>query len=528
MEKEDKTNNNNNNNNSIPSTNPQNNIKEKIEQGNIFNDEISLLENLWNKLYVTNNFRYHFINNTMNLTVKEREPIFENEKVNLEKLAESLNNLKEEITSRKNKIKSLKNYIINIEKYISEKNAINKDSRIFEEICNTITELISNRIKIINLIIYINKVILSNKEKWNLNEIKKKYLYDPNYLDKIKEDMSFLKNSILNKFIDINDSIYVPFFNTSTVVSKDNNNNNKIKIKINDELKKEINDLRYLLAKESINSNINKNNNITNNTYNSNNTNIIISKRNIKKNNLTEIELNTQNNFNKNKITFNRFSHNDFQIYRKSNKKLRKNILSGNLNIKISQEIYNQKKGKIYSEIFKTNSQFFSKEKIKLPNIYQTKYDDLKKLLLNEKNKNKELNDEIIELKKLNLEFRKQNLELKNSNEQTLNKLHEKEKAINEKEIDINIIQNELREQKTKNNELLEENNKIVRNYRNNNEISDLKNKVKELEQKLNEKEEENQKCKEEVKKYLEMIENKDKEILNLKNEINELKLKQE
>ena len=248
---------------------------------------------------------------------------------------------------------------------------------------------------------------------------------------------------------------------------------------------------------------------------------------------MTEIELNARSNYNNNKIIFNRFSHNDFLIYKSKNKKKRNNTLS-NLNLKVSQEIFNQKKGKNYNEIFKTNSPLFSsighskKRHFELPIVAQTKYDEIKKLLLNEQDKNKELNDEIISLKKLNLEFRKKNLELINSNEEAMNRLIEQEKISYEKDNDINIVQRELREEKIKNKELLEQNNKIINNYKNNSEILELKDKIKELEKIIYEKEEENKKCKEELKKYFDFIDNKDKEIINLKNQINELKIKEE
>ena len=503
------------NKNSIQSINQQ-------ENSNILNDEISLLENLWNKADVTKNFRSHFIKNITNLNFKERDLIIENEKLNIEKIAHSLNELKNEIFSREKKLKCLKDYNNRIEKYIDEGNIINKNSNVFKEVCNNITELISNRIKIINLIIFINKVILSNKEKWDLNEIKKKYLYEPNYLDKIKEDMVFLNNSILSKFIDINDSIFVPFLNSSTIYSKDGNNN-KIKLIIDGNLQTEINNLRYLLSKESINNN---------SSINTSTNNMKIKKK-IKKNNLTEIELNAQSNYNNNKIIFNRFSHNDFQIYKIKNKKIRKNTLS-NINLKISQEIFNQKKGKNYNEIFKTNSPLFSsighskERKFELSNVTQTKYDEIKKLLLNEQNKNNELNDEIISLKKLNLELRKKNLDLIILNEEAMNRLKEQEKVSYEKDNDINIVQIELREEKIKNKELLEQNNKIINNYKNNSEILELKDKIKELEKILYEKKEENKKYKEELKKYFDIIDNKNKEIINLKNEVNELKIKEE
>ena len=78
------------------------------ENNNIFDEEISLLENLWNKANVTKNFCSVFINNVNNLNIKERDLCIENEKLNIEKITHSLNELKNELLSREKKLKKEK------------------------------------------------------------------------------------------------------------------------------------------------------------------------------------------------------------------------------------------------------------------------------------------------------------------------------------------------------------------------------------------------------------------------------------
>ena len=493
------------------------NIKKKDKIGEIFNDELNLLQNLWDKLEVNNEYRTYFINNIKTKNDSDKKEIFKNEKKNLEKLTDLLIKLKDEKISRDKNKKSLKECIINIEDYISQGNSINTSSDVFKEISKIIEQLRYNAINIVHLMSSINKIIFSNKEKWNINNLENKYSYNPNYLYKMKNDLQFLKNSILDKFIEMNKSRIDPFL-TNFIPISGNFNTNKIKIPISEDLKKEINKSKYILTKETIYSN---NNIIINNK-----------KFRIKRNNINKIHINTisdfKNNKNINNNDKNDYTNNNYFITEKNKnklKQLRKKNLSCNINYNVSGEIYNNKKD---NEIFKINSPLYSSfsntEKLmKMADISQSKYIETKNILLNEKEKNNNLNNEIIELKKENKELKKKLVDINNLYEISLNKNDEVENNIIKKDNDINILQNKLKEINIKNEELLDVNKVIAKNIKIINELND---KIKELETKINDTENENQKSKEECNKQLDIIAKKDEEILNLKNKIKSLKPK--
>ena len=489
------------------------NIKEKDKIGELFIDELNLLQNLWDKLEVNNEFRSYFINNIKTKNDLEKKEIFKNERENLEKLSDSLIKLKKEKVSRENNIKSLKKYSINIEDYISQGYSITTSSNVFKEICIIINQLRYNAINIIHLMDFINKMILSNKEKYNIINLEMQYSYNPNYLNKMKNDLQFLKHSILNKFIEMNNSEFDPFL-TNFIPNSGQFNNNKIKIPINKDLLQAINQSKYILLKETI---CTENNSINKHHINRN----IVNKMHI--NTITDFKNHQNNNINNNFIITSK-NKNKLKLLRKKN-------LSCNINFNISREIYNHKKvfgDKFYNEIFKTNSPLYSsmgetQKLMKLADISQSKYIETKNLLSNEKEKNQNLNDEIIELKKENIELKKKLVEINNLYEISLNKNDETKKSIIIKDNDIDILQNKLKEINTRNEELLHQNKLILKK---NTIINELNDKIKELESQLNDKENENKKSKEEYNKQLEIIANKDEEILNLKNKIKSLKPK--
>ena len=339
-----------NNKNSMPKLSHQNsnyrNENDFFED--ILKEEISLLKYIWDDLGVTIKYRNEFIKNVKATNELERKDIFEEENKNLENIKELLKDLKKEIVQRENNINSLKKNSYSIENHISEGNAININSIIFQEISDIINDLRYNAITIIGLMSNINNIIFQSEQKWNLNKLKRDYLYDPNYLNKMKDDLNFLKNSILNKFIENNNSEIDPFL-TNYIPSPGVINTNKIKIPINKELLNSINKSKYLLIKETVLSN-NKEERI--------------------KNNFSDFYLNSETNFytkpyNSIKINNNRKMKISFSPkHKRSTKKLKKNGISFNNNINISREIYFNKKElgiKNYNNIFYKNSPLYQK-----------------------------------------------------------------------------------------------------------------------------------------------------------------------
>ena len=136
-------------------------------------------------------------------------------KKNLKRFGESLLKLSKEITSRENNIHSLKRYIlalINGINYLEdEENEKLKEKR--ENIIINIISLIKSiRLNSVNTVTHFLKVreivtyfILIGKIDIKL--ISKQYKYDENYLNKMINDMAFLKDyPQLSKFFDMNNS----------------------------------------------------------------------------------------------------------------------------------------------------------------------------------------------------------------------------------------------------------------------------------------------------------------------------------
>lgn len=472
-----------------------------------------LLQNIWDELGVTTEYRNTFIENILKINELEREDIIEKEKKTFIKLKEYLLNLKREIISRENNINSLKKFNKIIEDIILEGNTININSSKFQEIINNIIGLRYNAINIVNQICYINKIYFVNEKKWNLNKLKEKYFYDPDYLNKMKEDLKFLQNSVLTKFIETNNTEIDPFLTNFTDSGL---NNKKVKIPLSEEIMKAINDSRYLLLKESV---------------------FINNKKKFRKNNGSEVFSNTEYNiFNKNNNNLINSKTNHLKISISPIVKKMKSQNKSKSNINISREIHFHKKElgiKNYNELFYLNNPLYKsinikKQKIKLKENSKNKFSFLKNntnskifierdeidsnALLNtyfmeEKNKNKKLNKEIFKLQKESNEYQIKYSELKKLYDKLNNKLAEETKKREKAEKDVDILQIKLKELSNKNEELIEKLKKTQNYGDKNDNIGNNESKIKDE--------------KEEIKNQLDK---KDEEILRLKKEIENIK----
>ena len=523
--------------NSINTLNRQNINFEIRKNDNIeeeFNKEIDTLKIIWDKVGVTNKYRIHFVNQITKLSETDRQNILENEKKSLEKLKELFINLKKEIILREKNINSLKNYNNMIENFISEGNIINTSSNIFKEIISTIVNLRYNAIRIVHSISDINKIILGNLQKWNLHEIKIKYLYDPHYLTSMKEDLLFLKNSILSRFIVMDATDIDPFLTNCSTERFASLPTNKLKVPISDDIMKAISKARHILLQEIV---------LTNNRC-----------KEIKGKNLSDIYLNIDtdkygNNDkdlklfikkniieNKNNISYNNKNFHKDKALKCNRKEL--SIKSYNNNIK---NLYLKNKP-LYSSINvrKKKIKITNKPNHHLLNNIQSKKivierDELasniqlNNLLKDEIYKNKTLSQENIKLKKENEESKAKYKEIKNINDKLNNKVNGEEERREFEEKDSNILQGKIKELSNQNEELLE---KMKKNQENSKLIQEendkLKEKIKELENELFNEKEENKKSKEEIINKNKIIESKDEEILRLKKDIEELKAKKE
>ena len=546
--------------------------KNSFKEDYLINEQLNLLENIWNSLGITPEYRISFINNISNITSSSKKDIILQEKYNMKKLRESLIELKKEIFYRENNIDLLKKYNNTLVNTFNKDNSINNA---IEEITSIIKKLRKNALNIVTKMVKLNKIIKEylNSGKINFNIIRKEYSYNPNYLNKMKNDLSFLQNSIISKYIEMNNSIINPFLTNCAPNLNTLNYSNKINIPIPEELINIIKNAEYLLMQETL-------------TYNPNEFNDFRTEKEFKEMN-KKFNMNFYNEYNNRKY----LKKNNKSFVNNSSKKLRKkDLFISDLNMssqalkmknKYGQEKYNNiflkinnnhsknfnnfKEGKsIKSNYIKLNNNYnipqrkirihreelnylTSNEFINNLNQFQIKYiqnyDENKEILRSKYNgdfeeeidKFKPL-EEIEEQEKISLEKEVENLKnkLKKMSEKSKEyeeelkqmniKRKKKEKELNDKIENLEKKNNDAHEQikvfkeKLKN----EENLRISKEK----EIEFMKIKIKEEEKKRIE-EEKKRKIEEEEKiKQNEILENIKEE--KRKKELEELKVKNE
>ena len=136
-----------------------------------------VITTLWDELGITEDYRYQF-NKILKHNIYDSKMLFFQEKENLQKFRTSLMKLKKEIFYRENNIQSLVKIIKNL------------------------------RLNAVNIVIYINRVrelgfYYYFQGKWDLTKLKEEYMYNNNYLLQMNEDLNFLKDSTLGKYIQL-------------------------------------------------------------------------------------------------------------------------------------------------------------------------------------------------------------------------------------------------------------------------------------------------------------------------------------
>ena len=435
---------------------------------NIYEKYISLVQNIWDELGVTKAFRYNFISYTDKMNKMERNNILEHEINTLSKLTDFLNNLKNEVTAREDYIESLKEYSRLIEGYIVEGNLIDPEGETLQNICDIIKDLRIKAINIINIFSKINKIINKNYGKYNSQYLKEEYMYDSNYLKKMKNDLFFLKNCILSRFIEMNNSEIDPFL-TCCAPNPGRNINSKLKVPINEDIMKAINDARYLLIKEDIaNSDKNNEKNNEKNDEKNDENNIYNFVRNLSKENKLKKNISDLNNTNR-FIHFckNRFPKDYSNLF--YNKSFNKTKLKDNLP-PLNNNQYNNYK---------------NKRKINIERDEVMSCGEMANLLKDLKIKNKNLNKEVIEAKESEIEANKKYNELRSLYDEIKYQLTNEENKRTSAEKDIDILQIKISELTKRNQELQEQLQKNTKKNDNDYEVYELNKKIEELENKL-------------------------------------------
>lgn len=193
-----------------------------------YKEELAIINNLWEELGVTKEYQEQFENYLYDENLKMI--MFYQEKESLQKFRNALMKLRKEILSRENNIESLIKIIKILESQIIKENLL-------KEVINIIKAL---RLNAVNVVFYMMKVRELSfyyyfQGKFDLTQIKKEYLYNNNYLIKMTDDLNFLNNSILSKYIEFNNYPVDPFL-TCCAQKCNNKESDKIIVPITQEL----------------------------------------------------------------------------------------------------------------------------------------------------------------------------------------------------------------------------------------------------------------------------------------------------
>ena len=573
----------------FPSVDKNNRSKSALNESNdnksdILNEEYAIIQKMWEDLGVTLKYQIQFDNYIKTLSDSKLKNIFINEKNNLKRFGDTLLKLSKEINSREENIHSLKRYVyslVNNSNYFEdeedEKIKKNKDSIILN-IISLIKSLRINSLNVITHFLKIREIVTYYNlvGKIDMKLINKEYNYDENYLLKMKNDMMFLNEyPKLSKYFDMQNSDIDAFL---TNFAPNNNNyskinNNKVKIPVSDDLKKVIEQCRYILIHETLLNNlksnieiINKNDNQSNpNLYNKNNSSKInnISSTRVKNYSTISSKIQFFREDDENKKEFPNNYDNNYYFGNTEEKEINKLMKDGKFNnMNRSLEFLRKKMGKDYNTLFlknqdknilrnRKNNEYnnlntnnsktlfrkpilgnnqiiiereekYEKPKFefKLKNNYlnqkenqlKEENDELNRQLNLISQENKELNDEIKKLKQYVRDLKKKNNEENEERERIGVKKH---KELEKKELENEIKYKELDKKKDL---LMKEKNTLNQKIKETHTL--MEKKEEEYKQKINEKNLFIQKQKEEYEQKLETKNNEIKDLNEQKNEI--------
>ena len=230
------------------------------------NEELGLIQNIWEDLGVSEEYQNQFQRYIKTLNDDDKKEFFELEKKNLKRFRDCLLKLSKEVSNREKNIEDLKKFDKIVESTFPDENQQLNES-ILSDIINCIKSL---RVNSVNTVNHLNKIreistYNSQKGKYNLDKINPAYLYNKNYLYKMSNDMNFLNNSTLSKYIDMTNGEPDAFLtNCAPNNNNQRRNKNKIVIPIGEDLMKAIQSAKYSIIEDVMFNNMQSGNNKTN------------------------------------------------------------------------------------------------------------------------------------------------------------------------------------------------------------------------------------------------------------------------
>ena len=498
-----------NNLNNLSLTQSNSSLKRNQNKNDILNEnetdeELSIIENLWDDLGVSINYQEEFKKfiKSVNNEQEKNEYLF-SEKNKLRKFRESLLKLSVEISNRENNIFKLKKYINYLEKCTNERKEI--EINFFDKISSIIKFL---RINAVNIILQFEKLrekcsYYELKGKYILNNANKSYLYDENYLINMPKSIKFINKSILFNYIETDNHVQSTdlfFSNCKNIITDDNQ---KLKIPISIELKNAINKCKYIILQDNLFNNIKNDNLMTgsrnmfsqkriggmNNSYNNR---VYMPSSTVKKISKSNSELSLLNDSDSRKF-MTMFGHNKvnlsrtlYYLKRTMGNDYENLFLSSNKNKKVDMK----KSGKIMDKYFhlhkqlnedendivnnNNNNKIILENRIDEENNFTNKSNNKKiiieKTYLNEKKENN-INNRSIRSNRSNRSNEMNDNKEKPKSKKVVKKSKSKSKSKNKKK----EMNNDINQNKSRNKELININN----NYNINNNINENEDEIK-------------------------------------------------
>ncbi|MCQ2819408.1 MAG: protein regulator of cytokinesis family protein, partial [archaeon] len=244
-----------NNKNSLPNLRVNNSFRKGFkvnENTEEEEDEFNLIQNMWDDLGVTNEYRNNFINETENLFGPEKKEYLDNELESLKKFRSNLIKLYKEREKREKTVEKLKEFdeILNTP---NESNKENFSEDLFGNIENSIKDLRIHSLNVINLFINIRESTSYQvmNQKYDISEANKGYQWDKNYLLKMKNDLNFLREGEFFNYYETTDEDFDTFLmNISR--SEESKDKNLRTIPIETNLYNAIKKCQYIMREDKI------------------------------------------------------------------------------------------------------------------------------------------------------------------------------------------------------------------------------------------------------------------------------------
>ncbi|MCQ2817593.1 MAG: hypothetical protein MJ252_10045, partial [archaeon] len=205
---------------------------------------------LWNDLCVYDKYKDSFCSIANQITDEDKLMLYNQEIEELQDLKSKLLRYSSLIELRKKLIINLRNFNDNLT--LKKKNnsfTVSVGETEYDKTLKDIQSLRQASINIVTLFYKIKKNLSMHQGKYDEVSLESKYCYDYDYLNKMKDEMSFLQKGYCKIFLHISDNNYDPFLldasrNNDPVLNK--------KVPLNEDTKKQIDKCNFIILQNMI------------------------------------------------------------------------------------------------------------------------------------------------------------------------------------------------------------------------------------------------------------------------------------